>query len=207
MCAIAVFAAKLRLREYVYVLALPVSFLLMGATALLFDISATASGVINIKAFNWWLVVSSHSQAATAVAASRALGAVSAIALLSATTPMQDIIAALQKLKCPSAIIDLMYLTYRYIFILQALNRDMQAAATSRLGFSGYKASIRSTAKIYAGLLARSYHNASINFDAMESRCFESGIAFLDRGGRATIAQGLAMASLIAIALGINIFF
>ncbi|MDR2868885.1 MAG: cobalt ECF transporter T component CbiQ [Deferribacteraceae bacterium] len=171
----------LRLREYMTALALPLGFLLAGSLALLFELSPQPNGILSVQIFSSWLSISEDSLARATLVASRALGAVSCLICLSLSTPMPALIGALRRMHCPELVIDLMYLIYRYIFILLLIHHDMRLAARSRLGFRDYKTSIRATAAIYTNLLSRSYLFASKNFDAMESRCYDTGIRFLER--------------------------
>jgi len=198
---LAVPVGGLRLRQYIHILALPVSFLLIGGLALLYDISSGPAGVLSLNVFGLWLNVSAASQARTALIVARAFGAVSCLCLISVTTPMSDIIGVLRRARCPELIIDLMYLIYRYIFILLLLYHDMHDAAQSRLGFRDYRTSMRTTAQIFGVLLARSYQCAGRNFDAMESRCYDSGVMFLERRNNITFPQGVVSAALVAISL------
>jgi len=181
MLVLAVPVGGLALHKYITILALPFTFLLIGGLALLFEVYPEPAGVLNINVFGFWLCVSEATQVRTALIVSRALGAVSCLCLLNVTTPMPDIIGVLRRVRCPELIIDLMYLIYRYIFILLSMHHEMRDAAKSRLGFRDYKSSLRATANIYSNLLARSYQFAGRNFDAMESRCYETGIRFLER--------------------------
>jgi cobalt/nickel transport system permease protein len=189
MFVLVVFAGGLSLHHYMHIMALPVSFLLLGGLALLFNMSSEPAGVLNLQVFGFWLSVSAKSQTQTTLIVSRALGSISCLCLLSVTTPMPDIIGVLRLARCPALIIDLMYLIYRYIFILLSLHHDMHNAARSRLGFKDYRTSLHATGNIYANLLARSYHFADKNFDAMESRCYDTGIRFLERRNNLTAAQ------------------
>jgi len=186
MIILAVGVGGLSLSRFVRILALPVSFLLIAGIALLFYVAPDPTGVLNIPVLGFWVSVSAETQAHTALIVSRALGAVSCLCVLGVTTPMPDIIGVLRRFRCPSLIIDLMYLIYRYIFILLSLHRDMRDAARSRLGFRDYRTSLRTTGTIFANLLARSYQFAGKNFDAMESRCYDTGIVFLEQ--RATLS-------------------
>jgi len=206
MLCLAVFAGGLSLHDYVNTLALPVSFLLIGGLALLFDAAPEPAGILSLRVLKWWINVSAASQTQTALIVSRALGAVSCLSLLSVTTPMPDIIGTLRRARCPELIIDLMYLIYRYIFILMSLSHDMHDAATSRLGFREYRTSLRATGKIYANLLARSYQFAGKNFDAMESRCYDTGIRFLQRRTDVTFPHVFVSVSLLSVSLFLCLF-
>jgi len=201
MLALATFAGGAKIHQYVNIIALPLTFVLIGGLALLYEITAEPTGILNIRILGQWLTISEISQTQTALTISRAFGAVSCLCLLSITTPMPDVIAVLHRARCPEVIIDLMYLIYRYIFILLALHHEMRNAAKSRLGFKNYRTSLRATGNIYANLLARSYQNASKNFDAMESRCYDTGIKFLQHPKKTTHAQVITSAALILTTL------
>ena len=205
MLVLAVAAGGLGLRHYLRILALPMSFLLIGGLALLFEVSAEPIGNMSFQIFGYWLCVTENTQAQTTLVIFRALGAVSCLCVLSVTTPMSDIIGVLRRARCPELLIDLMYLIYRYIFILLSLHHDMRDAAKSRLGFRDYWTSLRTTGKIYSNLLARSYQFAGKNFDAMESRCYDGGIRFLERRSGITFAQASVCAALLFVSLCISL--
>ena len=201
MLILAVFVGGMHLHQYMHILELPISFLLLGGLALLFEASPEPVGIMNVKAFGVWICVTAKAQSQTALIVSRAIGAASCLCFLNVTTPMPDIIGVLRRARCPDIIIDLMYLIYRYIFILLSLHQEMQDAAKSRLGFKDYRGSLRSTGMIYSNLLARSYHIGSLHFDAMESRCYDTGIRFLEQPHRITSVQASVSAMLLIVSL------
>ena len=201
MLVLAVLVGGAKIHQYINIIALPLTFVLIGGLALLYEISPEPTGILSIKIFGAWLTISEKAQSQTALTISRAFGAVSCLNLLSITTPMPDIIAVLHRARCPEIIVDLMYLIYRYIFILLTLHHEMRNAAKSRLGFKNYRTSLRATGKIYANLLARSYQYASKNFDAMESRCYDTGIKFLQHPQKTTHTQIIASSALILTTL------
>ena len=118
---------------------------------------------------------------------------------------MPDIIGVLRRVRCPELIIDLMYLIYRYVFILLSLHHDMHDAAKSRLGFKDYRTSLRATGMIYSNLFVRSYQFASRNFDAMESRCYDAGISFLKQPVKVNPAHIAVFAVILGVSLYISL--
>jgi len=205
MLVLAVFVGGIKLHEYIQILALPVSFLLIGGLALLFEVRPEAAGVLGFNLFGLWFTVSAEAQLNTALVIARSLGAISCLIVIGMSTPMPEIIAVLRRFRCPELIIDLMYLIYRYIFILLALYHEMNAAAKSRLGLKDYRTSLRTTARVYSNLLARSHHFASQNFDAMESRCFDQGIRFLEQCNNVRAYQVAVSVALLLVTLAITI--
>ena len=199
-----VFAGGLNPRYYLRLLALPVSFLMIGGLALLFEVTPERTGVIGVNVFGVWLCVTTEAQVRAALVMGRSLGAFSCLHLLNLTTPMPELIGVLRRSRCPSVLIDLMYLIYRYIFILLSMFHAMRDAAASRLGFADYRASIRSTGYLYSNLLSRSYRQARVNIDAMESRCYDNQIRFLENVSKITGAQAAAAIGLTIFTLGLS---
>jgi cobalt/nickel transport system permease protein len=205
MAILAVGVGGLALHHYIRVLALPISFLLIAGIALLFTISSEPVGVLNFNLFGLWFSISTAAQAHTVLIIARALGAISCLMLISITTPMPEIIGVLRRVRCPELIIDLMYLIYRYIFILLSQHREMMDAAKSRLGFKGLRSRLRSTGLVYSNLLSRSYRYAGQNYDAMESRCYDTGIAFLERRNLISTSHLVVSGVLLTVALSLLI--
>lgn len=207
MLILIVCGGGLALHDYIHLLALPLSFLLLGGLALLFEVTVQRTGVLGIPVFGFWLCVSQAAQTRAMLVMAGALGSLSCLYMLSLTTPMSDLIGVLRRIHCPELLIDLMYLIYRYIFILLSMYHAMRDAAASRLGFGDYRTSLRTTGNLYFSLLFRSYRQANRNFDAMESRCFDSGIRFLEDAGKIRGSHVLAAGALILLTLGLSIFF
>ncbi len=205
MLVLIVFAGGMGLHDYLSILALPLSFLLLSGLALLIEYSPQPAGVINLQVFQGYFIVSRPAQLRAALVLSRAFGAISCLYLLSLSTTMSEIIGVLRRFHTPDIIIELMYLIYRYTFILLDMHRSMKDAAASRLGFINFSTVVHTTGRIYSNLLARSYRQANINFDAMESRCYTGEIRFLESHKKVTFIQAAAAVCLILFTLGITI--
>ena len=207
MFVLAVIFGGVRVHHYVQTLMLPAVFLFTGGLALLFEVTSEPVGVLCFRVLGFWLSVSVNSQIQTSLVVSRAFGAVSCLCLLGSTTPMPDIVSVLRRARFPVAIIDLMYLIYRYIFVLISIHHDMRMAARSRLGFRGYRSSMRTNGMVFSTLLGRSYRMASRNFDAMESRCYEKGICFMGNRSRIAFSHIAISTTLILFSFLTSILF
>lgn len=197
MLVLTVFVGKLPLREYLTLFSLPAIFLLLSGLALLFDWSALPDGILNLHVAGGFLVLRADAQAHTMLVLSRALGGISCLYLLSLSTPLTEIIAVLRRARLPSVVVELMYLIYRYIFVLLDMYRTMRDAAESRLGFVGLRRSLRTTGMIYGNLLARSFRRASSCFEAMESRCYDGELGFLERKKPIRMQHGMFAGALL----------
>ena len=78
----------------------------------------------------------------------RVVGGMSALCFISLTTPMTDIFIAFRQFRVPEAVIDLMMIIYRTIFILMDQVIQIYHAQIMRLGYSSYRESIQSFAML-----------------------------------------------------------
>lgn len=201
-----VWVGKLPLHDYISLLCLPFSFLMLSCLALLFSFTNAPGDVLSISIFGGYLSITQAAQQQALTLCIKAGGALSCLYLLSLSTTMSQLIALCKVCKLPALLSELMYLIYRYIFILYAVSQQMHHSARSRLGFSSYPRQIKSVGLIYSNLLAQSFRKASQSFDAMESRCYTGEINFLTqdappRRSHLTIAGAVVLAAL-AITIG-----
>lgn len=185
----------------------PLGFLALSALVLLWEYAGTKEGVVSISVGAGYLCITETSFWKTALVTARALGAVSALFALGMTMTMTELTGVLKRLRCPELLCSLMYLMYRYIFLMYQAHRNMKHAAKSRLGYRTYQTSLRTTAAIYGNLLAYSYRQASANFDAMESRCFSGNLSFLALSYPWKAPQVITMALLLAAELAVCIVY
>lgn len=182
LCLLTVAVGKTPLRVYLRLMLTPVLFVLLSTVALLFDYSPVSGGVLTIPFFAGYLCVTSAAAVSTARLVLNAVAAVSCLYALSLSTPVGEIIAVLRRAHLPEIIIELMYLIYRYIFVLSQTLTQLKTAAGSRMGFEGsFAARIRTTGYIMSSLLQRSFGRASASYDAMEARCYAGTLRFVER--------------------------
>ena len=188
----------IHLHDYLALLSLPAAFLLLSGLALLWDYALVKDGAAAIPFWNGWLVVTAAAQVRARLVMARALGAVSCLYFLSLSTTMPEILSVLRRAHVPSVMTELAVLIYRYLFVLLSVYQSMKDAAASRLGYSGFVRSIRTTGAVYGNLLAASFRRAGACFDAMESRCYDGEIRFLERKKPVTAPAVLLFGGLAA---------
>ncbi len=109
----------------------------------------------------------------------KAMGAVSAMYFLSMNTPMTDLTAALERLKLPRLFVELVELIYRFIFLLTDTAASIHTAQQARLGYQGFRRSIRSMGELLSAVFVRSLHRGNRVFSALESRGYTGCLATL----------------------------
>lgn len=198
MAALTVRGGGIAFHDYLALLSLPAAFLMLSGLALLWDYAPGPAGVLGIPVGNGWLAVTAAAQVRTRLVTARALGAVSCLYFLSLSTTMPEILSVLRRAHVPSVMIELAVLIYRYIFVLLSAYHDRQDAAASRLGYGSFRRSLRTSGAVYGNLLAASFRRASDCFDAMESRCYQGEIRFLEREKPVTPQAAMLFGGLIA---------
>jgi cobalt/nickel transport system permease protein len=102
--------------------------------------------------------------------ASRILGAVSLILLLSMTTPVDALLKALSWFRVPRTWTDVALLTYRYIFVLLEDAYVVYSAQRVRLGYLGIVRSLQSFGTLAGAIVVRAYDQAMATSQAMKLR-------------------------------------
>lgn len=118
----------LPLRKIAALLRIPLLFLVVGCA------------VVLVEWRNGGFAVTKASALAAGTLFLQALGAVSRLFFFSTTTPMPCFIEVLRRWHLPDVVIELMYLIYRYLFVLLTVQRQMTISATARLGYRGFAA-------------------------------------------------------------------
>lgn len=201
MALLVVAAGGLSLGHYVKTLTLPGMFLLISALALLWSYAKEPTGLANIPFFGGYLTIHPEDLSRGKLVLARAVGGVSCLSFISLTTPIPEVVRVLRRCHVPAILTELAVLIYRYIFILLETHHQMHASAAGRLGYTGLKTSLRTTGMVYAGLLGQSFRKANACFDAMESRCYEGELLFLEEDKPVTAGVAAAALSLFLLAL------
>jgi cobalt/nickel transport system permease protein len=168
---VALLGARIPSSLYGRVMAIPMAFILIGASSLLITVSIQ-SGHLNIGF--------SQSGVMPAIRlVARATAAASCLIFFSLTTPTADWMPLLRKLRVPAVVVDLMMMTYRLLFVFAERLSTLQQAQAARLGNVSLRSRIRTTGLIGANLFIRSLDRARRIELGMESRCYNGELPFL----------------------------
>jgi cobalt/nickel transport system permease protein len=132
------------------------------------------------------------------------LSAVSVL-LLVATTPLPQILRALESLGAPRLALLVIQFLYRYLFVIFEQAQNMRLAAQCRGGFGGgNRPKFKAAAGALAVLFGRSYARAEGVHHAMLSRGFDGHLRLLSTG-RVGPWDVLFLTAAIAVPLAIRI--
>jgi cobalt/nickel transport system permease protein len=128
-----------------------------------------------------------------------------AVLLLATTTPMSDLLPALQRFRVPAAVIEVASLVYRMLFVLLTSLTTIREAQTARMGYATVRGSYRSSGALAAAVLTRSWDRARRLQDGLAGRGLETGLRVLPEtlpaSRRFEVATVLGLATLATVSL------
>ena len=99
-------------------LRIPMLFAVVSCTVILLEPGHEPFGIWQLHMENLWFCVTRESLHRAVTLFFQAMGAVTCLYFLSATTPMPQLIEVLRRCHVPELVIELMHLIYRYLFVL-----------------------------------------------------------------------------------------
>jgi len=178
-------------RLYLDALAAPLVFILLGTAAIAVEVGRAPAGDWSVPFLGLWWSSSRAGLLRAAQLSATALGAVSALYLQTMTTPVCEIVSSMAALHVPGLLVELAYLIYRFIFLLSGSARQLRVAAQSRLGYCGFRRSLRTFGTSMGTLLALSLRQAGDYYDAMLSRGYDGGLRFYEEKRPVTAVQAV----------------
>jgi cobalt/nickel transport system permease protein len=179
MAALTVFYSKVSFIYYAKIMAIPLSFLLLGTIAIIVNITDVPMGLFSIGMGSKFLVITESSLLEGGTLILVSLASVSCLYFLTLTTPMIDILYVLKRMRCPSLMIELMMLIYRFIFVVLDMASTITTSQRCRLGNKDFVTELKSMGQMLAVVLVRALNKTNILFDAMESRCYTGELPVL----------------------------
>jgi cobalt/nickel transport system permease protein len=199
----ALFLARVDARTYAGLFILPIWFALISV-----------AGIILISGGNevfWrWDVLPEFSFSVTRESINkgifvfcRIIGGMSGVCFISLTTPITDIFIAFRQCRVPEPVIDLMMIIYRTIFILMDQVIQIYQAQVMRLGYSGYRESIRSFATLCGAAFIASWEAGDDLIRAMDARCYAGKFALLGENRPVEFLPCLTVAVFLSISAAV----
>ena len=180
MAYLTVVKGGIPLSAYLSVLLIPLTFIILGTIAIGIDFSSQPQGDFNLN-FGWgYLFTSMEKLQEMAFLMLKVFGAVSAMIMMTLSTPSSEIIGVFRKAHVPRLIIELMNLIYRYIFILLDVFNNMKNSADARQGYCDFKTACYTFGSVASNMLVVSMKKANAYYTAMEARGYDGELNFLE---------------------------
>jgi cobalt/nickel transport system permease protein len=187
MSAFIVLAAKIPFSYYVKLLLLPSFFLFSGIVTILISFTDEQTVIHPIWSAHlgeWQVYVSKENLKRAVNLFFVVLGSVSCLYFLTLTTPLTAILGVLRKLKVPSLLLELISLTYRFIFVFLEASIEIYQAQASRLGYITIRKGIQSLGLLISTLFSKMFQRTQQLSIAMNSRGYGEDISLLNESYR-----------------------
>jgi len=128
------------------------------------------------------------------------------VVVLGVTTPLNRLCLALRWFRAPATFVEVVQLTYRYLFDIHAEFSRMREAQRSRLGWRSARVGLSSSRMLGGSLFLRVYERGLRSSEAM--RCRGAGPVVngaLSAPGRLDLAAGFAAASLLGLLVALSV--
>jgi cobalt/nickel transport system permease protein len=212
MGLLAVLLAGLPAGVFCRVLLAELFFLLLASIGIAVDVHLASGAALAAAPGAWslqvgpFLITSSPQMVDAALhVVFRALGATAALNFLALTTPLVDLVNLLRRLRVPALLIDLMTVTYRFIFILFDTFGRIYTAQCCRLGYSSPARSFASAGRLGSRLFIDAYRRSQRLQLALDARGFDGELRVLPRSYSASPALLWAGAATLASLLAVRI--
>ncbi|WP_160688439.1 cobalt ECF transporter T component CbiQ [Clostridium sp. C2-6-12] len=189
MSYLTVIKGGIPINEYLSVLAIPMFFILLSTFTIAIDFSKQPMGEYNLFLGFCYIFTTIDQLKKMAFLILKIFAAISALQMLTLSTPSSEIIYVLRKARIPKIIVELMSLIYRYIFILIDVYSKMKNSAKSRQGYCDFKTSCYTFGSIASNMFIISLGKANAYYDAMEARCYDGELLFLEEDKKVEIGQ------------------
>lgn len=197
MAYLTVVKGELSVHEYLSILAIPIAFILLGTFTIAIDFSKQPMGQYNLYLGFCYVFTSMAQLKKIVFLILKVFAAISALQMMTLSTPSSEIIYVLRKAHVPKLIVELMSLIYRYIFILMDVYTKMKNSAQSRHGYCDFKTSCYTFGSIASNMLIISLNKANAYYDAMEARCYDGDLIFLEEDKNIETIQIITAAAFI----------
>lgn len=197
--------SKTSMEHYTKLMVAPLSFLLIGSIAIIVNISPEPVGIVNVHVGSVFLIVTLSRVIYGIRLIFVSMASVSCLYFLILTTPMTDLLYMLKKMKCPDLIVELMMMTYRYIFVLMDMAAAIMTSQNCRLANENASTAIKGFGGMLSVLLIRAMQKARFLYDAMESRCYDGTLKVLCETHRANIKEKILVTGILGCLLTLAI--
>ncbi len=180
MAYLTVVKGGLAVHKYLSILTIPIIFILLGTFTIAIDFSRHPMGEYNLYLGFCYVFTSQAKLKEVVFLILKVFASISSLQMMTLSTPSSEIIHVLRKAHVPKLIVELMNLIYRYIFILMEVYTKMKNSAESRQGYCDFKTSCYTFGSIASNMLVVSLKKANTYYDAMEARCYDGDLIFLE---------------------------
>lgn len=171
MAIVVIGQAKIPLRLYLGLIAIPFSFAVFSSIVILF---MTGGGDLLLSLPIWGIQLNATTGGAnlSILLLCRTFSGMSSLFFIALTTPVIDLFSLMQQWYFPQVLIDLSMLIYHFIFIFIGEAILIHNAQAMRLGYGNFRKSLNSFAMLGGMLFIRAWESGEELVLAMDARCY-----------------------------------
>lgn len=169
-----VFWAKIPIKSYLLMLVTPYVFILTSMAAIIVSFSADSS--IFLRSFDagpFYIGITAVGIESAVILFLRAMAAISCLYFLTLTTPMDQQIYIMNRMKLPKVFLELYALIYRFIFIFLDESLEIYRAQEMRFGYNTLKNSYNSLSVLIRILFTRVMNRYRDMEIALDSKLYD----------------------------------
>lgn len=136
----------------------------------------------------WTIGVSGEGLERGGMVALRAFAGISVMLFFATSTPIPHLAHAMRSLRFPKELSELVILVYRYSFLILEQSERMHVAAQCRVGYRGWRNSLRTTGRLAVGMFTSSLDVAERSQVALHCRDFKGDFPSFRKPARVTPA-------------------
>lgn len=174
--------AKVPVKLYILLLCSSLVLFVTSLPAILIEIHSSESGqslphgLVLLAYSQWTLYVNPTGLELAVKLVCRIIACLAASLLLILTTPMSELFQVMKKLRVPSLVLEIMLITYRFLFLLLDTAHDMYLAQRARGGQQGFRGRLKDTAILIVRMFAKTMQRYQGLANGMISRGFTEDI-------------------------------
>lgn len=174
--------ARIPLKAHMAMLGTACLFFIASLPALLVEIQPGSAAAPGSSVFVLWsrpygsVYVTETGLRTAAALFMRAAACLSAVSFVMFTTPVAELFQVMKRLRVPALALELMLITYRFLFILTETAHDLYTAQMARGGHNGFRGRLNDTALLIVRLFVKTMHRYKGLSHGLVSRGFTEEI-------------------------------
>lgn len=181
MSMVIVYAAGVKIHEYIKLLSIPFVFILLGVITIIVEINAHPGDYI--RGFEFRHIrfsISINSVYEGRMLFLRSFTSVSCFYFFILTTPVSDVEYILKKMRLPALFREMFMMIYRFIFITAEMAERIMISQRSRSGYTSFKKSIQSIGILASSVFVKSFFSGKASYNALLSRGYDGELNVID---------------------------
>jgi cobalt/nickel transport system permease protein len=173
------------------------SFIVTGTLGLIFETGdASPNALLRFSLFGIVWNITEASLAHAGVTALKAMNGLCAIRLAMLCLSFEEAMTIAKRIHLPEVFIELVLLSYRYMFGIRKSANEVMLAQRQRLGYGTFRSAIRSFSAMLAAVFIKSLRLSMQNYQAMQVRGYHGHVYYTEKWERSSLVKVLFIASI-----------